>query len=457
MVPVYATMSFFALAFSEYAMYFNTIRDVYEAWVIYNFLSLCLAWVGGPGVVVTSLAGRVLKPSIVLGTCCLPPMPLDGRFIRRCKQGCLQFVFLKPILAALSLILYSYGLYNDGNFSAFDSYLYITCVYMLSYSVAIYALILFYVACKDLLHSFNPIPKFLMIKAVVFLTYWQGVIIFLIAHFTASPEGAADLQNVIICCEMALGAIGFMIAFPVKPYMVANVGTSGAGPMDFQGFGLAGLGLANMSEEQKGALIAAFKHSVNMGDVVSDTVHQFAPTYHDYVLYSDGSQDKPQHYRTRTFVPAGKEMENARRMGQTFSSGRTGLLTAEATASERRFANLFASITPVAAAGAAAILDSPSGEPSSSYDPVPVKKTSSSSLSRSSSKGGEGVGVRGSGSEGEPLSRRASSINEEENSRLRRSSGAASKKENEFGFLMNEDDMIEEGDPRLDLEGFVTG
>ncbi|CAI7844844.1 unnamed protein product, partial [Closterium sp. NIES-53] len=78
MVPVYATMSFFALAFSEYAMYFNTIRDVYEAWVIYNFLSLCLAWVGGPGVVVTSLAGRVLKPSIVLGTCCLPPMPLDG-------------------------------------------------------------------------------------------------------------------------------------------------------------------------------------------------------------------------------------------------------------------------------------------------------------------------------------------------------------------------------------------
>ncbi|CAI5506995.1 unnamed protein product [Closterium sp. Naga37s-1] len=406
-------MSFFALAFSEYAMYFNTIRDVYEAWVIYNFLSLCLAWVGGPGVVVTSLAGRVLKPSIVLGTCCLPPMPLDGRFIRRCKQGCLQFVFLKPILAALSLILYSYGLYNDGNFSAFDSYLYITCVYMISYSIAIYALILFYVACKDLLTSFNPIPKFLMIKAVVFLTYWQGVIIFLIAHFTASPEGAADLQNVIICCEMALGAIGFMIAFPVKPYMVANVGTSGAGPMDFQGFGLAGLGLANMTEEQRGALISAFKHSVNMGDVVSDTVHQFAPTYHDYVLYSDGSQDKPQHYRTRTFVPAGKEMENA------------------------------------------PILQSPMGEPSSSYDP-PVKKTNSS-LSRSSSKGGEGSGVRGIGSEGEPLSRRASSINEEENSRLRRSSGAASKKENEFGFLMNEDDMIEEGDPRLDLEGFVTG
>lgn len=50
----------------------------YEAWVIYNFLSLCLAWVGGPGAVVISLSGRVLKPSWYLMTCCLPPLALDG-------------------------------------------------------------------------------------------------------------------------------------------------------------------------------------------------------------------------------------------------------------------------------------------------------------------------------------------------------------------------------------------
>jgi len=32
---------------------------------------------------------------------------------------------------------------------------------------------------------------------------------------------------------------------------------------------------------------------------------QFAPTYHEYVLYSDGSQEAPQRYRVRTFVPTG--------------------------------------------------------------------------------------------------------------------------------------------------------
>ena len=95
------------------------------------------------------------------------------RFIRRCKQGCLQFVILKPILAAVTLILYAKGKYKDGNFSPNQSYLYLTIIYTLSYTMALYALALFYVACKDLLQPFNPVPKFIIIKSVVFLTYWQ--------------------------------------------------------------------------------------------------------------------------------------------------------------------------------------------------------------------------------------------------------------------------------------------
>jgi len=41
---------------------------------------------------------------------------------------------------------------------------------------------------------------------------------------------------------------------------------------------------------------------------------QFAPMYHDYVLYSDGSQEAPQLYRVRTFVPLGQEMESLRKL-----------------------------------------------------------------------------------------------------------------------------------------------
>jgi hypothetical protein len=78
MVPVYAFMSFLSLVLPKSSIYFDSIREVYEAWVIYNFLSLCLAWVGGPGSVVLSLSGRSLKPSWSLMTCCFPPLTLDG-------------------------------------------------------------------------------------------------------------------------------------------------------------------------------------------------------------------------------------------------------------------------------------------------------------------------------------------------------------------------------------------
>jgi hypothetical protein len=85
----------------------------------------------------------------------------------------LQFVILKPFLVAVTLILYAKGKYMDGNFSPKQSYLYLNIIYTISYTLALYALALFYVACKDLLQPFNPVPKFIIIKSVVFLTYWQ--------------------------------------------------------------------------------------------------------------------------------------------------------------------------------------------------------------------------------------------------------------------------------------------
>lgn len=291
MVPVYALTSFLSLVLPETSIYFNSIREVYEAWVIYNFLSLCLAWVGGPGAVVLSLSGRVLKPSLCLMTCCFPPLPLDGRFIRRCKQGCLQFVILKPILVAVTLILYAKGKYKDGNFSPKQSYLYLTIIYTISYSVALYALALFYLACKDLLQPFNPVPKFIIIKSVVFLTYWQGVLVFLAAKsgLIKNAEEAAEFQNFIICVEMLIAAVGHLYAFPYKEYAGANIGPSR---------GLSG----------------SLTHALKLNDFYHDTVHQFAPTYHDYVLYNHNEGDEgTRKYRSRTFVPTGPEMDAVRR------------------------------------------------------------------------------------------------------------------------------------------------
>ncbi|QCE07195.1 organic solute transporter subunit alpha [Vigna unguiculata] len=309
MVPVYALMSFLSLVLPVGSIYFNSIREIYEAWVIYNFLSLCLEWVGGPGAVVLSLSGRNLKPSWFLMTCCLPPVALDGRFIRKCKQGCLQFVILKPILVVVTLVLYAKGKYKDGNFSPKQSYLYLTITYTFSYTMALYALALFYVACKDLLQPFNPIPKFIIIKSVVFLTYWQGVLVFLAAksEYVKDADEAALLQDFFICVEMLVAAVGHFYAFPYKVYAGANIG-------------------ANRG------LTASLAHALKLNDFYHDTVHQasltfnilliFAPTYHDYVLYNHGEsgEEGTRKYRSRTFVPIGPEMDTVRRNKHLFGN-----------------------------------------------------------------------------------------------------------------------------------------
>lgn len=278
MVPVFSTMSFMSLVMSNKSIYYNSVREVYEAWVIYNFLSLCLAWVGGPGVVVTSLSGQSIKPSWFLMTCCLPPMPLDGRFIRRCKQGGLQFIILKPILLVVTFMLYAKGRYQDGIFDTKQGYLYVTIIYTISYSLALYALLLFYVACRDLLQPFKPVPKFVIIKSVVFLTYWQGVLVFLAAklRIIKSAEEAADVQNFALCVEMAIAAVGHLYAFPYNHY-------------------------ADMNRDASGDLRGSLIHALSFNDVLHDTVHQFAPTYHDYILYSteDGGTTK---YQTRAII-----------------------------------------------------------------------------------------------------------------------------------------------------------
>ena len=52
-------------------------------------------------------------------------------------------------------------------------------------------------------------------------------------------------------------------------------------------------------------------HAISIHDVASDTVHQFAPTYRDYVLYSDSNnpeevKEPPKTYRAKTFVAIGQ-------------------------------------------------------------------------------------------------------------------------------------------------------
>lgn len=56
-----------------------------------------------------------------------------------------------------------------------SGYLYITIIYNISITLALYGLLLFYFATKELLTPYEPVWKFLTIKSVIFLSFWQGL------------------------------------------------------------------------------------------------------------------------------------------------------------------------------------------------------------------------------------------------------------------------------------------
>ena len=91
-----------------------------------------------------------------------------------------------------------------------------------------YFLILFYQATKESLMPFNPIPKFLCIKGVLFFSYWQSVVITILVKVGIITEipvinysveyVASTVQNTLICIEMVGFAIAHHFAFSAKPF-----------------------------------------------------------------------------------------------------------------------------------------------------------------------------------------------------------------------------------------------
>lgn len=241
-IPIYGFDSWLSLLFfrENYYIYFNSVRDWYEAFVIYSFLSLCYEYLGGEGNIMSEIRGKAIQSSFWYGTCCLQGRTYTIGFLRFCKQATLQFCAIKPLMSLIILILQPFGKYRDGDWRADTAYLYITIIYNFSVSLALYGLVLFYFATKDLLKPFDPVWKFFTVKSVIFLSFWQGVLLAIMEKYgfikdTPSIFGghgsndtmhsavsagtvSAAYQNFLICVEMFFAAIALRYAFPVRVY-----------------------------------------------------------------------------------------------------------------------------------------------------------------------------------------------------------------------------------------------
>ena len=134
----------------------------------------------------------------------------------------MQFVFFRPLTTTAMVVLNKLHYYGKGT-QAMDyraPQLYITVIQNISIFVAFTGLLKFYHAVDKELQWCRPFAKFLCIKGVVFMTFWQGLAISVLAETTQSEaENWADsAQNFLICLEMLLFSIAHFYCFPTEEW-----------------------------------------------------------------------------------------------------------------------------------------------------------------------------------------------------------------------------------------------
>ncbi len=249
MVPVYAICAWLGLAFKSKTDYADTIRECYEAYTIYSFYMFLVAYLGGRRHLFLLMATKEPIPHKFPFSCFLKPFRMTGNpsFYHYTYYGCLQYIPIKLCMAILLFISSQLNAYEDGNFTLnTNTYPYITFFNNASQLIAMYSLVLFYLATKQELHSIEPFSKFLCIKAVVFFTFWQGIAIDALEHYEilhptdsyTEREIGKTLQDFIVCIEMFLFSMVHWRVFPYRefatfeypPYIVQWMESGKLGP-----------------------------------------------------------------------------------------------------------------------------------------------------------------------------------------------------------------------------------
>ncbi|KAL7536523.1 hypothetical protein ACHAXR_007213 [Thalassiosira sp. AJA248-18] len=250
MSPVYALTSFLSLVLPPSGEpYLGILKDFYESYVIYQFLSFLIAVLGrgDRATVVRKLsqhADHLKRPYRCLN-CLFHPHPEDSdeamanAVLLECQVLAMQFVFFRPATAIVSFIFEAVGAGDSQSQWAYfySPQFFVMMIENVSVFLAFSGLLKFYHAVRDDLAWCQPFAKFMTIKGVVFMTFWQGLAINIIFHASESKSGnassddddstlnsssngysASSIQHILICMEMLFFSAAHWCVFPAEEW-----------------------------------------------------------------------------------------------------------------------------------------------------------------------------------------------------------------------------------------------
>lgn len=273
MVPLYSIASCLSLLSFTAANFIDPVRDVYEAFVIYCFFNLLINYLGGERSIIIMSHGRPPKPHPWPMHYFCDPLDIgDPYTFLNIKRGILQYAWLKPALALATVIMKATGTFQEGYIGLTSGYFWSGLLYNVSITLSLYCLAMFWVCLHDDLIPFRPVPKFLVIKLVIFASYWQGFLLslFVFAGFIKDRPGYSSdnislaIQDLLTCLEMPIFAVAHWYAFSVTDYTDPTIAS-------------ARLPLAYAVRDAFGA-----------GDLLVDTKETLFGTTYGYQLFDPG-------------------------------------------------------------------------------------------------------------------------------------------------------------------------
>jgi hypothetical protein len=233
MVPIYSVQSWLALRFHKERIYLVAARECYEAYVLYTFFGLCIGYLGGKkslsarlrlrasaAVAGDSNSGQEYLPHLPpCSWCCRRGWRAGSRFVHRCTVGVYSYVLLRVICTlaiAVAELLHAFKEEWSN-----PTYAVTSVIINVAQCVALYCLGLMYARLHNELGPMGPLGKFLVVKAVVFVSWWQGLAVAgavnagLVPPVADRPpaEVATFLQDFAITVEMSVAAIAHAYFF----------------------------------------------------------------------------------------------------------------------------------------------------------------------------------------------------------------------------------------------------
>ncbi|ORY02715.1 DUF300-domain-containing protein [Basidiobolus meristosporus CBS 931.73] len=207
MVPIYAVISWLSYRFYQESIYFEVIRDCYEAFVLASFFILLLQYLGDTGDLQREAIQKRPQNKLVFPLCCWTYNPASPHFLQWLKWGILQYVVIRPITTSLSVIFMAKGSLCPESLSPKYGRVYILAIEFTSVSIAMYCLVIFYMTVCEEIQQFKPFYKFLCIKLVIFFSFWQYVFLSVLVQF---GRGNSRSHTNLMVAELISSALGII-------------------------------------------------------------------------------------------------------------------------------------------------------------------------------------------------------------------------------------------------------